>query len=81
MSLLDPAKFLPEGVTLPPPNPDPNYVPSPPIPSIGAISPRGSTEIKFSESVFEYPDLKNLKVPKPPERGRDLQTVYVIDGI
>ena len=74
-SLLDSYKFLPEGVVLPKPNPDPSYIPTPPKPSIQKFDARGSTEIIFSEDVFMYPNLKNLKIPKPPSNQilRELQ--------
>lgn len=53
-SLLAQYKFLPEGVTLPPPNPDPNYIPTPPIPTIKKVDAKGKTQISFSEDVFMY---------------------------
>ena len=34
LALLDMSKYLPAGVTLPPPNPDPNYIPTPPKPTL-----------------------------------------------
>ena len=55
---------------LPPPNPDPNYVPTPPIPSLDVMSSEGNTRIKFSKDVFEYPDLKSIKVPRAPRGPR-----------
>ena len=55
--------LLPEGVELPPPNPDPNYVPTPPKAKLASISAKGITRIEFNEDVFEYEDLKNKLVP------------------
>ena len=74
---------LPNGVSLPRPNNDPDYVPTPPKPILARISPRGTSEIKFNEPVFEYPDLKNKMTPKPPEisQGRLLQQIVEIDGV
>ena len=67
-ALLEIEKLLPEGVQLPPRNPDPLYIPTPPKAEIGRISARGRTVIEFNEDVFEYEDLKNKKVPLiPPE--------------
>lgn len=73
-SLLDLKSLLPEGVTLPAPNPDPNYVPTPPKPTLKNISPTGSTAIEFNEDVFIYQNLKNLTFSKPAaaEQKRDL---------
>ena len=62
-SLLDIQAILPAGIELPPPNPDPEYVPTPPVPSLAKVSSAGSTKIEFSEEVFEYPDLKSMQVP------------------
>ena len=61
-------KQLLEGLNLklPTPNPDPNYVPTPPIPSLDVMSSEGNTRIKFSKDVFEYPDLKSIRVPRAP---------------
>ena len=77
-SLLNLSELLPEGVNLPPPNPDPSYVPTPPRPTIAKVSPRGATEINFNEDVFVYENLKNLTIPKSPPK-RDLQTSVTID--
>lgn len=61
---------------LPPPNPDPLYVPTPPVPKLELMGKLGDTRITFSEDVFEYPNLKTLKVPRSPRGGgpaRNLQ--------
>ena len=64
-SLLDLAgDLLPDGVSLPAPNTDPYYVPTPPVAKLTTISARGKTRIEFNEDVFEYENLKNLMVPK-----------------
>ena len=55
---------MPKGITLPEPNTDPNYVPTPPVATLGEISPRGIAEIKFSEDVFIYEDLQSMQVPR-----------------
>ena len=40
-SLLNLSELLPEGVTLPEPNPDPNYVPTPPKPTLSKVTAGG----------------------------------------
>lgn len=57
LSLLDLDTIIPGGIVLPPPNPDPLYVPTPPTATLQTVSEKGSTEILFNEAVFEYPDL------------------------
>lgn len=44
-TLLNLEELLPKGVSLPPPNTDPSYIPSPPKPTFTKISPRGETTI------------------------------------
>lgn len=71
--LLEPKALLPQGVVLPPPIDEPDYVPTPPVPKMNSVSPRGVTRIEFSEDVFAYEDLKNKLVPVPIEGRRRLQ--------
>ena len=73
--------ILPEGVTLPPPNPDPDYVPTPPKPVLGKVSPRGTTSINFSEDVFSYKDIKTLEFSqKIKNKKRNLQTEIEVEN-
>ena len=72
--------LLPEGATLPSPNPDPSYVPTPPKAKLAKVSPKGVTRIEFSEAVFEYEDLKNFKVPQLLQSGeRMLQDKDIVE--
>ena len=42
-TLLQQYNFMPEGVVLPPPNPDPAYIPTPPKPTFNDVDARGKT--------------------------------------
>ena len=68
-ALLKLDEILPKGVSLPPPNPDPRHVPTPPKATLSKVSPRGVTTINFSKEVFVYENLKNKTVPEVPSQA------------
>ena len=63
-ALIDFNKLIPGGLKLPAKNPDPTYVSSPPKPALKSLTGKGKATIKFSEPVFEYQNLKDLKITK-----------------
>lgn len=63
-ALIDFSKLIPGGLKLPPKNPDPAYVPTPPKLTLKSLTSKGKAQIKFSEPVFEYQNLNGMKITK-----------------